>query len=263
MTRVKTAPLTAFVCVAIASAAHGQSDTASARPAELALFAGVSQGARLETTASPRTFGGPGFAASLDFHRSFSAQRWTFASSIGTDLRRFRPTVSGEGGDEQLVEGNLSTMLLRRISGGGGAASNFSMGLATELGVTRTVHRYADPASHISDFMFTSATMGPAVAWTRSIRGGVANIELSSPLIGLVDHPYADYRGNTFDRVRVATAAELRGFSGTLRYAPAERAGFGLIYAYHFDLTRYADIQPMRSASQSFSIGIRKRFGSR
>jgi len=261
MTRLTTAPIAAFVCVALTSALHGQSDTASARSAELALFAGVSQGARLETTASPRTFSGPGFAASLDFRRPFS-QRWTFATSIGTDLRRFRPTASGEAGQEQIAEGDLRAMLLRRIWGA--PPSSFSLGLATALDVTQTVHHYADPARHFANFMFTSATMGPAVSWARSIRGGVANVELSSPLIGLVDHPYSDHRqGDGFDRVRVATAAELRGISGTLRYAPAERGSFGVVYAYHFDLSRYADVQPMRSASQSFSIGIRKRFGPR
>jgi hypothetical protein len=262
MTRLTTAPIVAFVCVAIARTLPGQSDTASARPAELALFAGLSQGARLETTASPRTFSGPGFAASLDFRRAFASQRWTIATSIGTDLRRFRPTASGEGGDERLVEGDFRAMLLRRISAR--PASSFSVGLATAMGMTQTVHRFADPATHVATFMFTSATLGPAVAWSRSIGQGVANIELSSPLVGLVDHPYADrHQGDGFDRVRVATAAELRGISGTLRYAPADRGGFGVVYAYHFDLTRYADVQPMRSASQSLSIGIRKRFGPR
>src|SRR3954453_13347356 len=137
MTRVTTAPTAALVCVAIARGLSGQTDTASARPAELALYAGLSQGARLEATASPGVFSGPGFAALLDFRRSFLAQRWNFAASLGTDLRRFRPAVSGEPGEERLIGGDLRAMLVRRISGG--QASGFSIGLASTVGATQTV----------------------------------------------------------------------------------------------------------------------------
>jgi len=253
------APLVACLLVAVARAASAQSDAtfAPVPPHQLTIFAGATQSARLEATASPRTFGGPGISAALDY-RGTMGSLWTVGASVGAGYRRLSPLDGPKSGTQQLFDGDVRASLMRRLS----ARSGFSVGLASTTNYTYTEHRYPEPTGRVSHFVFGATALGPAVAYSRSVGRGAVGVELSSPMIGMVSHPYSDNRtGDGLSRIRVATAADLRGVNGTLRYAPPMKGDWGMVYAYRFNLLDYKDLQPVRSASHSLSIGITRRLG--
>jgi hypothetical protein len=81
-------------------------------------------------------------------------------------------------------------------------------------------------------------------------------------VIALADHPYSDTRSSDSPTtLRFAGFPSLRGLNGALTYAPAEHRRVGVVYAYRFAVRDYADVQPLRTASQSLAIGIVTRFG--
>ena len=47
-----------------------------------------------------------------------------------------------------------------------------------------------------------------------------------------------------------------------ISYLPPNRDRVGLTYTYRFSVMRYSDLQPVRSASQSLSVGAVVRFGA-
>jgi len=107
----------------------------------------------------------------------------------------------------------------------------------------------------------STATLEPAVAWTSPIRGGLARVQLTSPLIGLAQHPYSDVRdGSTLSSVRVESVDRLRGATAALSYTSPLRRGFALTYSYRFKHLDYDDVQPFRSTSHGFAIGVTKHF---
>src|SRR5256885_1844867 len=85
-----------------------------------------------------------------------------------------------------------------------------------------------------------------------AIGGGLASFDMSVPAIGWVDHPYSDAR-TTRSRIdaRFATASTLRGMDGAVTYSPAALQRFGLEYSYRVRVFHYADVQPLRSVTQS------------
>jgi hypothetical protein len=50
--------------------------------------------------------------------------------------------------------------------------------------------------------------------------------------------------------------------NGALTYAPAPLGRVGLLFSYRFSILDYRDAQPLRAASQSFSIGLSRYFGA-
>ncbi len=54
----------------------------------------------------------------------------------------------------------------------------------------------------------------------------------------------------------------MRALNGALTYAPASLGRVGLLFSYRFSILDYRDAQPLRTASQSFSIGLTRYLGS-
>jgi hypothetical protein len=132
-----------------------------------------------------------------------------------------------------------------------------AVGVALAAGATLTSHHYDDPSRRVADFLLGDATLGPAGAATLAIGHSLARLTLTSPLGAIVDHPYSDVRSAySSSRVRVESFRAVRGLDGAIIFAPASAGRFGLIYAYRLSLLDYADVQPVRTTTHSFSIGI-------
>ncbi len=224
----------------------------------MSLLAGMSSAARFDATASPRTFAGLGSDGLLTWRQTPRSNGMEFTVALGGSAQRFRAEGGRSSGSatEQLVTGELRGAALRSLIRSGDA-SMLSLGASLDGMFARTRHSYDDPSDRTADFIFASATLGPALASERSVGRGTARIDLASPLIGVVDHPFSDTRsGEPALRVRVAGVAMLHGINGGFTYAPAPGRHIGLVYMYRFSLLAYEDVQPMRSASQSLSMGI-------
>jgi hypothetical protein len=264
--RMTTTPMTACLCVAALFSVRAQVEGAPRRNGELAVYAGIAQGEQLNATASPLTFRGRGFDGAVDYRRALRGERFVFAISANGGMRSVT-TIDGSGssaaaaGSERITDGRITASLLRRF-GGDSTGRGFAAGVAVATDLAVTAHRYADPTRHVSDFLAGFAMIGPSVSWRQPIGGGAARAQISVPLVALADHPYSDLRSDySPTSVRFAGPGTLRGLSGAVTYAPADRRRAGVVTAYRFSLLDYADVQPLRAVSQSLSVGVVVRFG--
>jgi hypothetical protein len=175
------------------------------------------------------------------------------------------PDGSARNAAETADDGELRIGFQRGLGAGAIApqTASFSVGVDVATTVAVTTHHYDDPTNNVSDFYIGAVTLGPSATFRHAIGGGIAAFRLSVPAVGLVDHPYSDAR--TADArvdARFATANVLRGIETSVSYAPAATARFGIEYAYRLHMLDYADVQPLRSVSQSLSIGVVRRFGA-
>ncbi|HTE45969.1 MAG TPA: hypothetical protein VK636_12035 [Gemmatimonadaceae bacterium] len=261
MSTHKIALMTACLCAAAAQSLPAQLDTAHSRHSDLSVALGVAHTERLDATASPIRFGGQGVDFGAHYRRARGAT--LLLASLDGGTRDLVPHASTNGtAGEQLTSGVLHVAALRRL-GAQAAGSGFAVGVDASASIDVTAHRYADANKSVSNFLIGALSLGPAVWWNHHLAGGGAHLELSAPLIALVDHPYSDTRIESRVNVRPVTARDFRGFTGAVVYTPAERRRIGVEYAYRFRVFGYSDIQPVHSASQALSVGIVTRFGSR
>ena len=164
---------------------------------------------------------------------------------------------------ESLTEDELR-LSFRRAAFTRQPATGLALGVDATTSMGTTLHHYADPTQSVSDFAIGALTLGPSASWGQRVARGSLSTQFSIPLIGLVNHPYSDSR-NVSSRVnpRFATFARLRGAAAGISYATDLSNKIGFEYAYRLRVLRYADVQPMRTLSQMFSVGLVTRLGAR
>jgi hypothetical protein len=259
--RFKTTSMTTCLCVVALSTLRGQTDRAPWQSGELGIFASVVQSEQLNATASPLTFRGRGYDAAADYRDALDGGRFMLALSADGGVRQVASNESAASATERVTQASLTGALLRQFARDSSARS-FGAGIAMDVDFSMTAHRYADPTRRVADFLAAFMTLGPAASWRERIGGGSALLQVTMPMIALADHPYSDTRSDYSPTdIRVTGLRTLRGINGALTYMPGERRHVGIGYAYRFSLLDYADVQPLRSASQSFAIGIVTRFG--
>jgi hypothetical protein len=260
MKLVMATPLAVCLCVAAFGSVAAQPSRPSSPRNDLAILGGLSRSSRLDATASPLPFAGIDRDIGVKYGRSFAGDAMVFSLASSFHEGRFTPENASSLAVEQLTDGEVVGSVLRQIAEPRG--SRFALGAAATASVSLTRHQYADPTARISDFIIAASTLGPAASWTAPLGGGALEIDLTSPLVGLVDHPYSDTRsGSTLTRIRLVGPATFQRVSGTITYTSPERHGMGLIYVYRCDRLSYADVQPFYAMSHSLSVGITKRLG--
>jgi hypothetical protein len=262
MIPLKTAPVTACLCVVAAQFAAAQVDPARFLRSEFGVAVGIAHTERLDATASPVRFGGQGFDVVTHYRRARGTV--LIAASIDFGMRDLVPQAPSEGTGERLTSGDVHVSALRLLGDHAAAASRSGIAVGIDMAATIdvTAHHYADPNASISDFLIGALTLGPAVSWERHVAGGTALVHLTAPIVGFVDHPYSDTRAaEARVNARFVTVREFRGLAGAIVYAPSVRRRVGIEYAYRFRLLGYADLQPVHSASQALSVGVVTRFG--
>ncbi len=258
--RLVTTPMTACLCATALLRLQAQGGSQASPKSELAVFAGIGESAQLNATASPLAFHGRGPDVAAEYWRTFRGGRLELSVAADGTARSVMAaeTVSST---ERLTTGGVHSSVLRQFAHD---SSRRILGVGVEAGadVAVTNHRYANPSQSTGDYLAAFATLGPVASWRERIGGAVAHVQLSTPLVALVDRPYSTLKRNDAPTsLRVAGVGSFRGVRGELSYAPAERRRIGIVYAYRFAVADYADVQPLRTASQSLTIGVVRRFG--
>jgi hypothetical protein len=255
-----TVPTTACLVFLAAQFASAQVDTLRPRRHELMLVAGVSDGQRLDATASPLQFGGLGSSAVVAYTSTYD--RTAVGASIDGAQRHLSVINGAATASELLSETNAQATWTRRWESPARRGA-FSVGADLTASLAVTHHTYTDPAKTASDFALGLVTLGPIVGWSQSIGRGAAQVDVATPLVGVIDHPYSDIRINdgSVRTVRVANVATIHGLSGALTYAVAARDRLSVLCTYRVRLLHVADVQPLRSVSQTFGVGIVTRWG--
>ena len=223
----------------------------------LSLSAGFAWDDRRDDTASPLRFGGRGWSAALGYDRlvmNYSTLGWLDGGEQSL-------TSGATQSTERLSSGALDVMLLRHV-GAPASSRRIDLGLDVRTSLAITSHRYADPSLPSTTFAFGLFALGPAASVRQEIGGGVARASVSTPAIAWVDHPYSEIRSATSRvQMRFASITRLRAVDVGFSYAGNERRRIGVTYAYRLGVLRYDDVQPVRSITQTLSIGVTARLG--
>jgi hypothetical protein len=238
-----------------------QSAFVPTRATELTIVAGLAQRRQLDVTASPLVFGGSGFSGAARLTRPIGSAFDLTPEIVGALQRLGTGTTAAQ---ERVIDGDVHVALERRIAGDEQTALGAIM-LGADVGatVTSNLHRYATAASPSALFLMMSAGVGPSASWRARIGPGRALFSLRAPVVALVDHPYSEAKsGSTPVALRTATPGSLRQVDGVAQFTPDFSRRAGITFDYRFALLRYDDVQPLRSATQAFSIGIATQFGA-
>jgi hypothetical protein len=223
----------------------------------LSIVAGFADSQHRDASVSPLTFDGSGYSTSASYQH-FSAHS-AFSVDATWDAQRFRPQNGSIDANERVMQGGVRIATMRSI--GDSRGWMLSGGVSAGIWGLNTVHQYADPDGSHASFLAAFATVGPALSVRRAIAGGAAQAQLDVPLFGFSDRSYSVAADQSVFSIRRIGPRELGAWNGTISYAPAPLSALGLVFAYRFSLLNYRDAQPLRTASQSFSIGISRYFG--
>jgi hypothetical protein len=255
----RTAPTTAGFVLFAVSTAFAQRDTLSSSPRDrLSIVAGFADSQHRDASVSPLTFDGTGFNASGTYEH-FSAHS-TASIGFAWDAQHLRPRDGAVDASERVLQGAFRAALLR--SYGDSRGWMLSAGAAATAWGLGTEHRYDDPDQSRAGFGAVFAAVGPAAQLRRALGGGVAQFDIDAPLFGFSDRSYSVVTSDqgSFNLRRVGPR-ELGAVNGAVSYAPAPLKALGVVFSYRFSFLNYRDTQPLRSASQSFSIGVSRYFG--
>jgi hypothetical protein len=255
----RTAPTTAGFVLFAVSTAFAQRDTLSSSPRDrLSIVAGFADSQHRDASVSPLTFDGSGYSA-VGGYEHFSAHSTT-TFDFTWDAQHYRPQSADVDASERVLQGGLRAATLRSF--GDPRGWMLSAGASATLWGVGTEHRYSDPDQSRAGFFAAFAAVGPAVELRRALVGGAAQFEIDAPMFGFSDRSYsvATSDQGSFNMRRVGPR-ELGAVNGSISYAPAPLKTLGLVFSYRFSLLNYRDAEPLRSASQSFSVGLSRYFG--
>jgi hypothetical protein len=250
---------TVLSCLSIFAASRIDAQATACSPTSATLAAGIGQSDRVDMTASPTQFGGRGLDLSGFFEQSRGAYCVVAGGRGGAKTLR---AVTSSPASEHLVDGAANVALLRSFGGGESSNRVFAFGAELRGTLAVTTHAYADLGRTVSEFRLGTVSLGPVFRWRERIGRGFAMLQLSSPVLGAVERPYAaglvDDASPTW---RFASVNTLRGGDVRVAYEPVSYRSMSLRAAYDASVLRYDDVQPVRSLTQSLNLGIVKRLG--
>lgn len=254
----RTAPTTAGFVLFAVSTAWAQRDTLSSSPRDrLSIVAGFADSQHRDASVSPLTFDGTGYSASGGYEH-FSTHS-TSSFGFTWDAQHYRPQSGGIDASERVLQGGLRAATLRSF--GDYRGWTFSAGASATVWGVGTEHQYSDPDQSHAGFFTGFAAAGPAAALRRALGGGAAQLEIDAPMFGFSDRSYSVATDQGSFTLRRVGPRELGAVNGSISYAPAPLKTLGVVFSYRFSLLDYRDAQPLRSASQSVSIGVSRYFG--
>jgi hypothetical protein len=222
------------------------------------IAAGIGQSDRVDMTASPVQFGGRGLDVNGSLERSFGS---LCVVASGRGGRKTLSPATGLSSLERLTDGEMSITALRAFRAEPSAPRALAFGAELHGELALTDHSYTDPERTVSTFRVGVLSLGPAVRWRQPLLGGTAVMQLASPVISVVDHPYTAGRSDL--RLQTASLGSLRGLQGLVSYELPPVRGLSLRATYRASGLWYDDVRPVRSLSQTLSIGIATHLGSR
>ncbi|MEP6621755.1 MAG: hypothetical protein ABJE47_20680 [bacterium] len=262
MMRLSAATTAAVMCLLCAHAVRSQSTSAPAcvTASRFGISAGLVWNERRDLSASPLRFGGRGGLIALDYERAFG--RFSLESSLSGGTRSLESSSGSAPATERLADGQWHAGLLRRFDVVPPSLGELAFGMDVGTAVALTQHDYRDPARRVSNFVFATTAIGPAISWRQPLLGGTARVHFSTPLAAVVAHSYsAINEQNAATQQRLVSVGTLRGANGAISFAQNETRRVAAVYVYRFSALRYDDVQPVRTLSQTLSVGIVTRFG--
>ncbi len=254
----RTAPTTAGFVLFAVSTAFAQRDTLSSTPRDrLSIVAGFADSQQRDASVSPLTYNGAGYSASAGYEHFSAHSNFTIVGMW--DAQRFRPLDASVDASERVMQGSIRAAEMRTF--GDERGWTVSAGASASAWAIDTDHQYSDPDASRAGFLATFAAVGPAVAVRRAIAGGAAQFALDAPLFGFSDRSYSVAQDQSVFDLRRIGPRELGALNGVLTYAPPPLGSVGLVFSYRFSFLNYHDAQPLRTASQSFSVGFARYFG--
>ncbi len=205
-------------------------------------------------------FGGRGAEAILGFDHSIRGLCFLSSARGG---RRTLSSTAGSSGSEQLIDTDVRMSLMKSFGARSVSRSAFAAGVELRANLAATTHTYTDPLRSTSTFRMGYASLGPSALWRFGIGRDAASIQLSSPLIAVVDHPYAPiWASDAMPHLRGVSATSFRGVNGIIAYTLAPNRRVSTVATYGFSVMRYDDVRPVRAVTQTLSAGMRVRLSS-
>ena len=262
MARSTTIAVTVFV-VALPQL-HAQSpacsspSTSSTTTARIA--AGIGQSDRVDFSVSPVQFGGRGLDVSGSLERAVGS---FCVTASGRGGKKTLTAVSGSSSVERLTEAEVAVSAFHALRPELEARRMLSIGaeLRGDLAVTNHAYGNSSDVQSVANFRVGTLTLGPAVRWRQQIGSGQAVAQIATPVFGVVDHPYVSGRDDP--RFQVVSLNALRGANGSLSYEFTPQKKMSVLATYRVSGMRFDDVRPVRSLTQTLTIGISTKLGSR
>jgi hypothetical protein len=223
------------------------------------------QDTRRDAADSPLAYAGNGTGARIDYDRVRDGSRLHVSLTAGGST--LTPSGSVPLPDIPLEEAfslyALEAGMEWRLRGAAARSSDFALGVEFGSTITLARHLYAGQDMAQQNFDLGVATLGPTARWTRRVGAGQVAASLAVPLLAWVDHPYADVRFATqLMHVHFAPLSQFRQANGELSYAFRPESRTGITASYRIGMLELDGLEPVRRVSQSFSVGVVRRFGA-
>jgi len=242
------------------SAGAQTASASSSAPAELRVSAGARWNGQVDESISSRHFIGTGFGAAAEVR--WSARGTSFDASLTGGSAAIDPTNGAAGSRERVSSGDLRLAALRRVGGDATSADGFVAGVGIRAMTSFTSHDISAPQPISSQYLLGALSLGPRVGWRRQIVGGRLDALVGTDLVSLVDRPFGRIDGGRPPfAFSVASLSTLRTGNATVSYSAATNKRMGVVTSYTLDMLDYRDVQPVRTVSQSLSVGARVRLG--
>lgn len=219
--------------------------------ASLSLAAGVAQHDRVDETASPFQFQGRGVALSAAGERSLGRYCIAMDADDGRTALTAREDEGGAGA-ERISDADAGASIVRTIAS---RRVHLAAGVAMRGGMETTTHAYADLEHIVSWYRLGTLSLGPAMRADARVLDGWAALELSSPLVAVVDHPYTPVYLGDASTLRVVSATQLRGLDAAIAVVPFARRAIRPVVIFRMHGLRYDDVHPVRALTQTLSVG--------
>ncbi len=231
----------------------------------LTISAGIYQENRRDAADSPLAYSGNGPGGRIDYDWSRAARHWHFAlSGSNSNLAPATSVQQDVPSTEAFRAFALEAGTDWRLSGVSPRVGIVAVGVEFASTVTIAQHLYSGQDLSEQSFDMATVTLAPTVSFAKRIGPGEFGATLAVPLLAWVDHPYADVRFATqFSEIHFASLAQYRQATGALTYTLHPQGKYGAVAAYRLNVFDLSDVEPVRRVSQSFSIGIVRRFENR
>ncbi len=249
---------TAMMAVAfVPRAARAQATPCGASRSVFAAV-GIAQDDRVDASASAAQFEGRGEQYSVGGDAPFRRL------CVVANIRAQAPALAATGRPlehEHMLTDDGDLAALRRVSGFPDRHLSIWAGAELRGLLMVTSHVYPDRQRSTARFRFGMVSLGPVLRGQFVLGRSSITARLSSPVVGLVDHSYsAIWSGDSRPDFRVTSLSTLRGATGDMSYTWAVHPDLGINTAYRASMVRYDGARPVRSLTQSMTLGASVRF---
>lgn len=259
--RVVVYPLLVALPTALAGQAAADSSSDDRRSRFTATIA-VVQMAQHVPSISPSRYRGTGVGATLRWERVDSSSLAEVSTEfVNTSLRSSSSVESGHV--NRVFVGTLALTRARSIGRMSSPRRAAFVGLRLDGTAHADVQQYGPLRPGTDVFGYALFTASPVLRADFASKRRRLVWELSVPLIGLADIPYANAKAEGRLRLHAVTVTQLRTVRQHLRYHTGVTKGWGVVWGYDFLLEQQARYDTRTYARQAISVALNAPMGRR